>query len=235
MIGGGSGGLASAKHAASFNVKVGLADFVQPSLQGTKWGLGGTCVNVGCIPKKLLHHAANLGRLRKEQQMMGWKTSDESFDWETAIQNINMHIKKLNFGYRSALIKNNVKYFNAMASFENQNTLKLTDKNNEVSFVEADKILIAIGGRPRYLNLKGCKENCISSDDIFWMKKNPGKVLVIGAGYIALETAGFLNSFGNRVDVLYRSKVLRQFDNDAQRIKKFMQEEGVNFIKGDPL
>ena len=120
-----------------------------------------------------------------------------------------MYIKKLNFGYKSQLMKNNIEYFNAMASFENKNTLKLIDKNNDISYVEADKILISIGGRPRYLDIEGCKENCISSDDIFWMNNNPGNVLVIGAGYIALETAGFLNGFGNQVEVLYRSKVLR--------------------------
>ena len=112
-------------------------------------------------------------------------------------------------------MKNDIDYFNAMASFENKNVIKLVDKNNEIQYVEAENILIAIGGRPKYLDLKGAKDYCISSDDIFWMKENPGKVLVIGAGYIALETAGFLRAFGNEVEILYRSKVLRQFDDDA--------------------
>jgi thioredoxin reductase (NADPH) len=105
VIGGGSGGLASAKKAASYGAKVALFDFVKPSPQGTKWGLGGTCVNVGCVPKKLMHYAGLMGPMFSDAKQYGWEISEEkpAHNWSTMVQNVQSHVKMLNFRYRVGL------------------------------------------------------------------------------------------------------------------------------------
>ena len=93
VIGGGSGGIASAKKASLLGLKVGLADFVKPSPQNTKWGLGGTCVNVGCIPKKLMHFISYMGEIRQDMEEVGWNVPKEkTLDWSKMIQKVNMHV-----------------------------------------------------------------------------------------------------------------------------------------------
>ena len=105
VIGGGSGGLAAAKASADLGAKVALADFVKPSPQGTKWGLGGTCVNVGCIPKKLMHYAGFYGEHMRDQIECGWQLPpDVSHNWEQMVNNVQKHIQTLNWGYRMQLM-----------------------------------------------------------------------------------------------------------------------------------
>ena len=104
VIGGGSGGLASASAAAALGAKVGLADYVTPSPQGTKWGIGGTCVNVGCIPKKLFHFASLLGESREDLSETGWKVDSSAPNkWAEVAEKIQDHIKSINWGYRKKL------------------------------------------------------------------------------------------------------------------------------------
>jgi len=89
VIGGGSGGISAARYAAEAGKKVALADFVQPSPAGTKWGLGGTCVNVGCIPKKMMHYAATLAEARKDQELSGWVPDmNQTHDWNKMVKNV---------------------------------------------------------------------------------------------------------------------------------------------------
>lgn len=237
VIGGGSGGLAASKRAASFGAKVGLADFVKPSPQGTTWGLGGTCVNVGCIPKKLMHFASMVGELREDQKECGWNIDPAlPHNWETMIEHVNNHIRSLNWNYKKQLIQKEVKYFNALASLTDAHTISLKDKNGKVTSVTTKYVLLAMGGRPTILKLPGARDLAISSDDLFWKKEAPGKTLIIGAGYIAMECAGFLKGLGYPVDVLYRSTILRAFDQDmATRVVQYMQETGIKFIKGNPV
>lgn len=193
VIGGGSGGLASSKEAAELGAKVGLADFVVPTPIGTKWGLGGTCVNVGCIPKKMMHFAANLYENLDQYENVGYPHKlSKGHDWDTLVQKVQMYIKKLNFGYRTALSKKEVEYHNKLATLIDVHTIELTDAKGNKSKVTADKILIAVGGRPNYGDYENAKELCITSDDIFALKKNPGKVLVVGASYIALVIISIL-------------------------------------------
>jgi len=104
VIGGGSGGMAAASASASYQAKVGLADFVKPSPQGTQWGLGGTCVNVGCIPKKLYHYASLIGESAIDIHAAGWKTNPKpSHNWSELQTKITDYIKSLNFKYRTKL------------------------------------------------------------------------------------------------------------------------------------
>lgn len=195
VIGGGSGGLSASKAAAALGKKVALADFVKPTPSGTKWGLGGTCVNVGCIPKKMMHFSGSMYEQLHEFENYGYPEAiPKKHDWERMVNNVQRYIKKLNFGYKMALNKEKVKYFNALAKMADAHTVELTDKDGKVTTVTADKILIATGGRPNYPDVEGARECCITSDDLFSLKTSPGKTLIIGASYIALVSF-FLCSF----------------------------------------
>ena len=252
VIGGGSGGLACAKEAAKYGAKVVLFDYVKPSTQNTTWGLGGTCVNVGCVPKKLMHYSALIGSTKKDGEHFGWPNTNtdgqNDFDWKKMVTNVGNHIKSLNFVYGSSLKSANVEYINAAATFKDKNTLVYTPQKTLNLFgdsgvaneqheqeIDAQYIVIAVGGRP-YIphDVPGAIENAISSDDIFWRQEQPpGKTLCVGGGYISLECAGFLNEFGYDTSVAYRSKILRNFDDDcSEKVLESMQAAGVNFLAG---
>ena len=125
VIGGGSGGISCARNASKFTQKVALANFVNPTPHGIKWGLGGTCVNVGCIPKKLMHQTSILGEQLKEAKEAGWEVTTGQMNYQANLRKINMHIKQLNFGYLSDMIKNKIKYYNAFVKFIDNETLLL--------------------------------------------------------------------------------------------------------------
>lgn len=233
VIGGGSGGLAAAKEAAGLGKKVACCDFVKPSPQGTTWGLGGTCVNVGCIPKKLMHQAALLGHFYEDAKSFGWEVPEKvNHNWETMKSNIQDHIGSLNWNYRVQLRSKSVTYVNGYATFIDPHTIKTVNKKGKETQMTAERFLIATGGRPKYPNIPGIKEYCISSDDLFSLPYCPGKTLVIGASYVALECAGFLASLGLDVTVMVRSILLRGFDQDmAERIGQYMAAHGVKFVR----
>merc|ERR1719414_378737 len=126
VVGGGSGGLAASKEAAKLGLKTAVFDYVKPTPVGTTWGLGGTCVNVGCIPKKLMHQAALLGESMSDAKSFGWEVKGSSgsgdqckpnHNWEAMVENIQVHIKGLNWGYKTALRSAQVKYFNELVEF----------------------------------------------------------------------------------------------------------------------
>ena len=138
----------------------------------------------------------------------------------------------MNWGYKSDLIGLKVKYYNAYAIFADPHTLLLDNGKGGQETVTADKIVIAVGGRPSYAGIPGDKEFGITSDDIFSMKKAPGKTLVVGASYVALECAGFLTALGYDTTVMVRSILLRGFDQDmANRIGDYMEGYHTKFIK----
>ncbi|CAD7969422.1 unnamed protein product [Amoebophrya sp. A25] len=232
VLGGGSGGLAAAKRAGGLGKRTAVADYVEPSPAGTTWGLGGTCLNVGCIPKKLCHFAAQAPEFQQDFAALGWEFQAKH-NWEQMIQSINNYIKGSNWGNKTDLKHKDVKYYNKYATFVDAHTIQLRDKKGAVETVTADKIMISVGGRPNYGGYPGVEECCISSDDIFWQKKPPGKTLVVGASYIALECAGFIASLGFDTTVMVRSILLRGFDRDmADMIGGYMQDHGVKFANG---
>jgi thioredoxin/glutathione reductase (selenoprotein) len=236
VIGGGSGGLSCAKEAAKLGWKVACCDFVKPSPPGTTWGLGGTCVNVGCIPKKLMHQASLLGESLKDAETFGWEygSADKKpvHNWEKMVENIQVHIKSLNWGYKVQLREKKVNYLNELAAFKGLKTLEMTDKKGKKREVTASNIVVAVGGRPKYPDIPGAIEYGITSDDIFSLRYNPGSTLIVGASYIALECAGFLKGLGIDVTVMVRSIYLRGFDQQmAEKIGDYMEAEGVNFIR----
>lgn len=233
VIGGGSGGLAAAKEAAKLGKKVALLDFVVPTPSGTAWGLGGTCVNVGCIPKKLMHQAALLGESLKDAEKYGWSVPENvTHDWEKMVNAVQDHIGSLNWGYRVALREKNVNYLNAYGVFVDPHTLECTDRAKKVTRVTARRFLVATGGRPKYPDIPGDKEFGITSDDFFSLPTPPGKTLVVGASYVALECAGFVRGLGYDTTVMVRSILLRGFDQQlATMIGQYMECHGIKFVR----
>ena len=159
------------------------------------------------------------------------KELTKEFNWDTLRDNVQGHISSLNFGYRTQLRKNKVTYHNKFAKFVDTHTIELTDKKGKTEKVTADKILVSIGLRPTYLDIPGSKELCITSDDLFKLQKAPGKTLIIGASYIAVECASFLKSLGYDVTLMVRSMILRGFDRDmADRLRGVLERDGIKFL-----
>jgi thioredoxin reductase (NADPH) len=232
VLGGGSGGLACSKELSRLGKKVAVCDFIQPTPKGTTWGLGGTCVNVGCIPKKLMHQAALLGEGLKDAEAFGWQATPPVHSWEKMKEEVQNHIGSLNWGYRVQLREKGVTYMNEYAEFIDDHTIKTVNKKGKESKHTANKFVIATGGRPTYPGIPGDKEFGITSDDIFSLPHAPGKTLLIGASYIALECAGFLKGLGFDVTVMVRSIFLRGFDQQmANKIGEYMEEHGINMIR----
>ena len=147
VIGGGSGGLACSKEAASYGKRVAVMDYVKPSPQGTQWGLGGTCVNVGCIPKKLMHHAGLVGEvLRYDACEYGWQMTENpelTHNWELMVSNIQDYIKALNFGYKMSLHDASVKYHNKLATFVDEHTISCVDKKGRETQITAERFVVS--------------------------------------------------------------------------------------------
>lgn len=235
VIGGGSGGLACAKEAAQLGRKVAVLDYVEPSPRGTRWGLGGTCVNVGCIPKKLMHQAALLGGAIRDAGRYGWEVAQPArHDWSKMAEAIQNHVRSLNWGHRVQLQERKVKYLNVKARFIDKHTVLGVSKDKKETLLSADHIVIATGGRPRYPTLiQGASEYGITSDDIFWLKESPGKTLVVGASYVALECAGFLTGLGLDTTIMIRSIPLRGFDQQmASLVTDHMASHGTRILRG---
>uniref|UniRef100_A0A673L2I9 Thioredoxin reductase 1, cytoplasmic-like n=1 Tax=Sinocyclocheilus rhinocerous TaxID=307959 RepID=A0A673L2I9_9TELE len=162
VIGGGSGGLACSKKTAALGKKVMVLDYVVPTPKGTTWGLGGTCVNVGCIPKKLMHQTALLGTAMEDARKFGWEFSDQvTHNWETMRTAVNNYIGSLNWGYRVSLRDKNVNYVNAYAEFVEPHKIKIeqleagtpgrlkvtakSTESDEIIEGEYNTVLIAVG------------------------------------------------------------------------------------------
>lgn len=180
-----------------------------------------------------MHHAALLGEAIQDSQFYGWNVKDVDkleIDWEALRNAVQDHVKSVNWVTRVMLRDSKIEYINGLAKFVNPNTISV-DVKGKTREIKGDNIVIAVGGRPRYPDIPGAVEYCITSDDIFSLTSPPGKTLIIGAGYIGLECAGFLNGFKFPVSVMVRSVVLRGFDRQmANMITDNMSEKGVNFI-----
>lgn len=254
VIGGGSGGMSTAKEAAKYGANVAVFDYVKASTQNSRWGLGGTCVNVGCVPKKLMHYGAILGELLHDAEVFGWQVKPEAVhhNWGKLVDNVQGHVKKLNFFYEKGLETANVvtfrngetkkissgsvTYYNALAKFTSPTEVSYTDDFGDEGMISAPKIVVSVGGRPHVDDI--AKAVAITSDDIFSWKKSPGKTLCVGAGYIALECGGFLTNLGYDTTILVRSVPLRAGSFDRQCVDKMvssMKKMGTKFMGGIPV
>lgn len=209
VIGAGSGGVRSARIAAGHGARVAIAE---------DRDLGGTCVNVGCVPKKLLAYAAHVSHEIEDAAGYGWTIGRRGHDWARLIANKNSEIARLNGVYGRLLEGSGVRLIQGRARLIDAHTVAVNGDR-----YTAERILIATGGRPVLPDEPGAKEYGITSDDAFYLKDLPRRVIVAGGGYIAVEFAGIFNGLGSRVTQLYRGgMVLRGFDDD---IREALAEE----------
>jgi thioredoxin/glutathione reductase (selenoprotein) len=232
VIGGGSGGLACARETARLGGRALLFDRGTPSSAGTPWkGLGGTCVNVGCIPKKLMHAAGLHGEAITSARVFGWATpAPPPHDWAVLTAGVHARIRSANFAYRRALRNEDVDFLRARARVVDGHTVEY-DSGARVS---AEHIVVATGGRPVIpATVPGAREHGITSDDLFWLSTPPGpRTLVVGGGYVALETAGFLRQLGGAPTVMARGQLLRGFDQQmAGKVADHLASLGVAFMR----
>jgi glutathione reductase (NADPH) len=202
VIGGGSGGVRCARIAAGHGARVGVAE-------ARFWG--GTCVNVGCVPKKFMVMAAEYGAIATDGRGFGWDILRNGHDWSALIAAKDREISRLNGIYRRLLENAGVKIFDAKASFIDAHTLDVGGRR-----VTAERIVIATGSHPVGLDIPGAEHAAIS-DDIFVAKEMPKRVAVVGSGYIAVEFAGVFAGLGAQTHLVYRQPLpLRGFDEDLR-------------------
>jgi len=198
VIGAGSGGVRAARFAAGFGARVAVAE--------SRY-LGGTCVNVGCVPKKLLVYGAHFAEDFEQAEGFGWSLGAANFDWSTLIANKNREITRLNGIYRNLLSNSGVSLFEGHARIVDAHTVEVNGQRHST-----ERILIATGGWPQIPDIPG-REHAISSNEAFFLKTLPRRVLVVGGGYIAVEFASIFHGLGARTSLLYRGDLfLRGFD-----------------------
>ena len=208
VIGAGSGGVRAARFAAGFGAKVAVAE--------SRY-LGGTCVNVGCVPKKLLVYGAHFAEDFEQASGFGWSLGEADFDWATLIANKDREINRLNGIYRNLLVNSGVTLIEGHAKITGPNEVEINGQRHT-----AKHILIATGGWPQIPDIPG-HEHAISSNEAFFLKELPKRVLVVGGGYIAVEFAGIFHGLGAKTSLLYRGEMfLRGFDG---AVRKHLHEE----------
>lgn len=215
VIGAGSGGVRAARFAAGYGARVAVAE--------SRY-LGGTCVNVGCVPKKLLvfgaHYAEDIG----QAQGYGWTIDGATFDWSSLIANKNQEIQRLNGIYRNLLVESGVSLFEAHARLVDAHTVEVAGQR-----YSAEHILVATGGWPFVPEIPG-HEHAITSNEAFYLERLPRRVLVVGGGYIAVEFASIFHGCGADTKLLYRGELfLRGFDGSLRdHIKDELIKKGMD-------
>ena len=203
VIGGGSGGVRCARIAAGHGARVGIAE-------ERFWG--GTCVNVGCVPKKLMVQASEYGGAAAAARGFGWDIPAGTHDWGVLIANKNREIERLNSIYARLLGDAGVEVFDARAVFTGPHELQVGDRR-----VTAERIVVATGGIPSVEPPIAGRELGIVSDQAFFLPERPRRVLMVGGGYIGMEFAGIFHGLGSEVDVVYRQPFpLRGFDEELR-------------------
>jgi glutathione reductase (NADPH) len=216
VIGAGSGGVRAARFAAGFGARVAVAE--------SRY-LGGTCVNVGCVPKKLLVYGAHFADEFEQASGFGWTLGGKpDFDWATLISNKNREIQRLNGIYRNLLVNSGVTLLESHAKVVDPHHVEVDGKT-----YSAEHILIATGGWPQIPEIPG-HEHAINSNQAFFLKELPKRVLVVGGGYIAVEFASIFNGLGADTTLLYRGELfLRGFDGAVRKhLKEELSKSGIN-------
>ncbi|MDP6475003.1 MAG: glutathione-disulfide reductase [Alphaproteobacteria bacterium] len=204
VIGGGSGGVACARRAASHGARVGLVE---------EGSMGGTCVHRGCIPKKFLVYASHFRHDFEDAAGYGWSVGESRFDWPTMVAAKSKELARLEGIYRRLLKESGVTAIDGRGALLDANSVAIGEER-----YSADTILIATGGWPFMPELPGI-ELAITSNEAFDLPRLPGRIVIVGGGYIACEFAGIFNGFGVETVQLYRSDmILRGFDMDIREI-----------------
>lgn len=214
-IGGGSGGVATARRAAEYGAKVAVIE---------KARVGGTCVNVGCVPKKLFWYAANTAEALANAPLFGFtKPQSSAFDWAKFKAERDAYILRLNGIYEKNLEKSGVTLLRGEAKFVDNQTVEVAGKH-----YQAKHIVIAVGGEPMVPPLKNANLG-ITSNDFFALDQQPSSMLIVGGGYIACEIAGVMQALGTQCQIVIRAKqLIRQLDEDiSDNLAQAMQEQGI--------
>jgi glutathione reductase (NADPH) len=226
VIGAGSGGIATARRAASYGARVAIIESDR---------LGGTCVNVGCVPKKVMWNAATLAHGLNMAADYGFKISREGLDWPLLKKRRDAYIARLNDIYQRNLNLDDIKIFHGHGRFIDSRHIEIAG-NDKIQPIEGKHILIATGGRPTLPDIPGA-ELGITSDSFFELEQLPKRVVVVGAGYIAVELAGVLNNLGSGVTMALRKEVfLRRFDASLREgLMDEMLNAGVNILSSTQI
>ncbi len=214
VIGAGSGGVRAARMAAQYGAKVAIAE---------DHYLGGTCVNVGCVPKKLLVYASHFEETFRDSAGYGWQIGAPEFNWSTLIANKDREIARLNAIYERLLLQAGAEIYRGHARLLDRHTLAIDGET-----ITARHILIATGGWPWLPDFPG-SEYAITSNEVFHLEQLPKRVVIVGGGYIAVEFAGIFNGLGSDTELIYRGDLfLRGFDTEIRaQLAEEMRKKGV--------
>ena len=217
-LGAGSGGIATANRAASYGARCAVVE--------SDSALGGTCVNRGCVPKKVMWYGAAMSHALDDASGYGFDIVKQGFDWSRLVTAREAYISRINKSYENTLAKAPVDVLQGHGRLLDANTVQVGDK-----VVTADRILLAPGGRPTQPDVPGADIG-ITSDGFFELQEQPKRVAVVGAGYIAVELAGMLAALGSQTTmVLRKDKVLREFDEMlSERLESEMRAGGISFV-----
>jgi len=214
VIGAGSGGVRAARMAAQQGARVAIAEYQ---------ALGGTCVNVGCVPKKLFVYAAEFAHELAAARHYGWQTGETGFDWATLRDNKTREIERLNGIYQKLLESSGATILRGRASLIDAHTVALGAVHHS-----ARNILIASGGQPFVPEFPG-REHVLCSDDMFYLPELPRRIAIVGGGYIAVEFAGICNGLGVETHLIHRGpRLLRGFDGElGETLAREMAKRGI--------
>ncbi|MCG8434923.1 MAG: glutathione-disulfide reductase [Gammaproteobacteria bacterium] len=217
VLGAGSGGLAASQRAADYGAKAGVVEYGP---------LGGTCVNVGCVPKKVMWYGASLAHALHDAADYGFSVQDNGHTWSKLKTGRDAYVARLNDIYAGNLERRKVDLIQGRGEFIDANKISVNDKE-----YGAENIVIATGGRPRIPNIPGADLG-ITSDGFFELTECPKKIAVVGSGYIAVELAGMLNALGAEVTLLVRyDGILRAFDSTLRELlTDAMIDDGIRLI-----
>ena len=216
VIGGGSGGLAHAQRAAEYGARAGVIEYGP---------LGGTCVNVGCVPKKVMWYAAEMQHHLEHAADYGFGIDVSGHDWASLKARRDAYVTRLNDIYERNLDRRGVEYIQGAAHFVDPHTLAVGDE-----LYRADRIAIATGGRPMVPDIPGAGYGIVS-DGFFTLEERPQRVLIAGSGYIAVELGGVFNALGSDVNIVVRKEgIVRSFDAMlGEEVMLAMQNSGIRF------
>lgn len=223
VIGAGSGGVRASRIAASHGARVAVAE---------EFRIGGTCVIRGCVPKKLLVYGSHFAEELHDAAQYGWTLGETSFDWATLRDFVARDVDRLERAYTSTLDNNNVAHFHERAVVAGPNTVRLAS-GREIS---AKVILVAVGAWPVVPEFSG-NEHAITSNEVFLLPALPKRVVIQGAGYIALEFAGIFNALGCEVTVVNRSdQILRSYEQAMRdRLLDITRARGIQYRFNSPI